>query len=322
MPWWSRAGLAVVVTLVAGCAGAREVPAPPPSEDTAAPVEQQATAPEVLTLPAGFQPEGIAISEGRFYVGSINTGAIYTGDLATGQGYVLVPGAEGRAAIGVAADGRNRILVAGGATGRAYVYDARTGLRLATYALTDNKTFINDVVVTESAAWLTDSVNPVLYRIGIAQGGSLPGPDGVQAVQLRGDLAYEGGINANGIEATPDGKTLVLVQSNTGRLFTVDTVTGNTRAIELGGERVPQGDGILLDGSTLYVVQNRENTIAVVKLSSDLRTGTVIRRLADPRFDVPTTIDQRGAFLYVVNGRFGVLARPGTAYSVVRVPKS
>jgi hypothetical protein len=84
---------------------------------------------------------------------------------------------------------------------------------------------------------------------------------------------------------------------------------------------VAQGDGILLDGSIFYVVQNRQNTIAVIRLSSDLRTGTVIRRITDPRFDVPTTLDQHSAFLYAVNARFGVTARPDTTYSVVRVPK-
>ena len=52
------------------------------------------------------------------------------------------------------------------------------------------------------------------------------------------------------------GKTLVFVQSNTGKLFTTGA-NGVARTIVLaGGESVPNGDGILLDGKTLYVVQN------------------------------------------------------------------
>ena len=47
-----------------------------------------------------------------FYVGSIPTGAVYRGDLRTGQGAPLVPGATGRAAIGVEHD-RGRLFVAG-----------------------------------------------------------------------------------------------------------------------------------------------------------------------------------------------------------------
>ena len=94
--------------------------------------------PEVIPLPDGFQPEGIAISGRTFYVGSIPTGAIYRGDLRSGRGSVLVRGGEGRAAIGVDIDRRRlfdhgRLFVAGGPTGKAFVYDARTGSGVATY---------------------------------------------------------------------------------------------------------------------------------------------------------------------------------------------
>ena len=37
--------------------------------------------PQVISLPNGFQPEGIATGNGTtFYVGSIPTGAVYRGD--------------------------------------------------------------------------------------------------------------------------------------------------------------------------------------------------------------------------------------------------
>ena len=58
--------------------------------------------PEVIRLPDGFQPEGIAIKGTTFYVGSIPTGAVYRGNLRTGRGAVLVRPREGRAAIGLA----------------------------------------------------------------------------------------------------------------------------------------------------------------------------------------------------------------------------
>ena len=59
----------------------------------AATAAAQATFPETLPLPNGFQPEGISIGNGTtFYVGSIPTGAVYRGDLRTGTGAVLVPG--------------------------------------------------------------------------------------------------------------------------------------------------------------------------------------------------------------------------------------
>jgi hypothetical protein len=48
---------------------------------------------------------------------------------------VLVAGQAGRSAIGIKVDRRNRLFVAGGATGQAFVYDARTGADLASYQL-------------------------------------------------------------------------------------------------------------------------------------------------------------------------------------------
>ena len=111
--------------------------------------------PETIPLPNGFQPEGIAIGGTTFYVGSIPTGAIYRGNLRTGKGAVLVPGEAGKAAIGLSLD-RGRLFVAGGSTGEGYVYDARTGRELARYVLTTGATFVNDVVVTRTAAWFTD----------------------------------------------------------------------------------------------------------------------------------------------------------------------
>ncbi|HEV2930972.1 MAG TPA: hypothetical protein VGW74_20005, partial [Propionibacteriaceae bacterium] len=85
-----------------------------------------ATFPDLIRLPDGWLPEGIAAGRGSsLYVGSIPTGAIWTADARTGEGEVLVEGREGRAAIGIKVDKRNRLFVAGGPTGKAFVYDGR-----------------------------------------------------------------------------------------------------------------------------------------------------------------------------------------------------
>ncbi len=276
--------------------------------------------PELISLPNGFQPEGIAIGRGTtFYVGSIPTGAVYRGDLRTGKGAVLVPGAEGRAAIGLAVDRRNRLFVAGGPTGKAFVYDAATGRQLALYQLASGAgaTFVNDVFVTRNGAWLTDSNRHVLYRIPIGSNGALG--SSAQTLPLTGDFQPAPGFNLNGIEATPDGKTLVVVQSATGKLFTVDPATGASEEIDLGGATVQNGDGLLLRGRTLSVVQNMLNRIAVVRLAADLSSGTVVRHLTDPDLDVPTTIDRLGNRLYAVNARFGTPPGPSTEYQVVQL---
>jgi sugar lactone lactonase YvrE len=278
----------------------------------------KAAFPETIALPNGWQPEGIAIGNGTtFYVGSIPTGAVYRGDLRTGQGATLVQGASGRAAVGVDYD-RGRIFVAGGNTGKGFVYNAATGalIRELQLASGGGATFVNDVVATKRAAWFTDSSRAVLYRVALS-GNGRPAAT-AQGVQLTGDFQLVPGFNLNGIDATPNGKTLVVVQSVNGKLFRV-TTTGVTAEIDLGGATVQNGDGILLLGRTLYVVRNSDNEIAVVALGKGLATGTVARTITDPDFDVPTTIDRLGNRLYAVNARFGTTPTPSTPYTVVQV---
>jgi hypothetical protein len=275
--------------------------------------------PEVIQLPRGFQPEGIEVGKGTtFYVGSVANGAIYRGNLRTGAGAILVPGESGKAATGIELDSRNRLWVAGAATGKAYVYNARTRALIRTFTFANADTFINDVVVTPTFAYFTDSRKAVLYKVPIGPGGVLGAP---QTLPVTGDFRLGDGFNLNGIDATPNGKTLVAVQSNTGKLFLIDPDTGVSREISLGGESVPNGDGILLTGKTLYVVQNQLNRVAVIVLTPSLASGRVVTRLSDADFAVPTTIDDHGRRLYAVNARFGI-PNPGTAeYQVVQLSK-
>jgi len=274
--------------------------------------------PETIPLPNGFQPEGIAVGKGdTFYVGSIPTGAVYAGSLRTGTGNVLVPGATGRAATGLEYD-FGRLWVSGAGTGKAFVYSARTGAFLTELQLAQSAgpTFINDVVVTWRAAYFTDSQRPVIYRVSKSWTGS---PGAVTAIPLTGDYQHVAGFNLNGIDATPSGRTLLAVQSATGKLFTIDPNTGATKLIDLAGATLPNGDGILLHGRTLYVVQNQLDKIAVVKLNHSLTRGVVTREITDDDFDVPTTIGKFGKWLYAVNARFGRASGPDATYQVVQV---
>jgi len=275
--------------------------------------------PQVIQLPRGLQPEGIEVGKGvTFYVGSVANGAIYRGSLRTGAGAVFVPGEAGKAATGIELDNRNRLWVAGAGTGKAYVYDARTAAALRTYSFASADTFINDVVVTRDAAIFTDSRRAVLYRVPIGSGGAL---GAFQSVPITGDFTLAAGFNLNGIDATPNGKTLIAVQSNTGKLFRIDPATGIARIVSLAGESVPNGDGILLTGKTLYVVQNQLNRVAVISLAADLASGRLVTRLADPDFAVPTTIDDHGRRLYAVNARFGTPSPSTAEYRVVQLAK-
>jgi sugar lactone lactonase YvrE len=285
--------------------------------------------PSIIELPNGFGPEGIAIRAGtpEFYVGSIPTGAVYKGDLRSGQGEVLVEGREGRAAIGLKVDRRQRLFVSGGPTGKAFVYDARDGDDLAEYTLAPaGSTFINDVVVTPRGAFFTDSRAAALSVLPLDEDGGLPGQDEVRSLPLTGDFQPAAGPNAfnlNGIASNLSGSRLLAVQTATGKLFLIDSRTGATNEIEVAGApSFPNGDGLLLRGRRLYVVQNQLNQVSVVQLSQDLdeAKGTLLRVLTDPALAVPTTIARSGSRYYVVNARFGTPVTPETEYDVVKLP--
>ncbi|GAB1690195.1 SMP-30/gluconolactonase/LRE family protein [Krasilnikovia sp. M28-CT-15] len=325
--------LAIVALAVAGVTAltppASAHPAPAPDRAAAlpavrpTPLEQPSgptfAGPAVLRLPDGFAPEGIAIGATAYaYFGSRVDGDIYRVNLRTGRGRTISQG-PGTGSLGMKLDARGRLFVAGGSGGDARVLDAATGRVLRSYRLQHVPAFINDVVLAGGSAWFTDSVNPVLFRLPLGAYGELP--TAATAVPLSGDIRWDpASFNANGITATPDGRGLIIVQSGTGLLFRVNH-DGVTRRIDLGGESVPNGDGMWLRGRTLYVVQNRLNRIAKIKLDRRATRGTVLSRTSDPRFDVPTTIAEFGDRFYLPNARFTTPQLPDTSYTAVAVPR-
>jgi sugar lactone lactonase YvrE len=280
-------------------------------------------------LPVDFAPEGIATGTGStFYAGSLTTGDIYRGDLRSGAGSVFIEAPPGRAAVGLKADKAHHLLfVAGGGTGAAYVYDTRSGDAVATYQFAPSgAALLNDVTVTREGAYFTDSFSPVLYKIPIAPDGTLGQGS---AIALSGPAAAIDPTtpNLNGIEATPNGSTLIVNHTALGQLFTVDPATGASEAVAVDGLIAGTLDGLLLDGRQLWVVENFANTLVRVTLSPDLSSGTITSVITSPLFRVPTTVAKHGNRLALVNGRFdlglpppfGPGAPPGTDFDVVRV---
>jgi hypothetical protein len=252
-----------------------------------------------IALPDEFRPEGIASGAGSsFYVGSIPQGAVFRGSYLTGEGAVVVPPHPGRNHTGLKVDRRfHRLFVAGGASKGIYVYDSRDGSDVASFPIADAG-FVNDVVLTRRAAFFTDSQVQRLYRVPIAKDGKL---GELELVPITGDFQYTPGFNANGIEALPGGHTLIVVQSNLGKLYAVDAATGVSREIALDVP-VTNGDGLLLRGRTLFVVQNRDNKVAVLKLCRG--HARLQGYLTSPDLDVPTTLAPFKRFVYAVNARF------------------
>ena len=276
---------------------------------SADPVAAEPDWPDVIQLGTGYRPEGIASAGGtRVYVGSIPTGAVSLVDVRTGEVDPLVPARPGgtRAAIGLE-ESAGLLFVAGGGTGNAFVYDADTGADVATIDLAPTTdTFINDVVVTHGAAWFTDSRSLTLSRVDVR---TLE----VTQLPLTG-LTLTAGNNLNGIEASPDGRTLYAIQTSTATLFAIDAATGVATAVTTG---LANGDGLLRVANTMYVVQNRLNQIAVVSL----KTGEIVDTISSPDFAVPTTVARIGDRLYLPNAKFGAQNPNDIPYEVVGVDR-
>jgi len=156
-----------------------------------------------------------------------------------------------------------------------------------------------------------------LYRVALGPGGAPTGD--VETIPLTGDWQQVAGFNANGIAATPDGQTLLVINSTTGILYAVDAATGEATAVDAGGALLTQGDGILLRGTTLWVVRNRSNEIVELQMAPDWQSATPVATITDPDFDVPTTVALQGSRLYAVNARFTTPPTPDTEYDVVLV---
>jgi hypothetical protein len=299
--------------------------------------QSQAVYPDLILLPAGFGPEGIAVGNGSaFYVGAglgsnpAVVGQILVGDLRTGAFSQLVA-STGRPALGLKFDSRSNLLfVAGGPSGTGRIYDAATGAEVAFYHFRPASpfpppppftTFINDVVVTRDAAYFTDSVVPVLYRVALGRRSDPAGH--FDEIPLPAAVFGAGaGSRANGIAADPSGKHLIIDHTSAGQLYRMDTATHSVVPIDLIGGDVGNADGLLLDGKTLYVVQNTNNRVAIVQLSPDFLSGAITRYITEPfasnpATKVPTTIAEFGDSLYAVTGGFA----PPAPDFVVRLRK-
>jgi outer membrane protein assembly factor BamB len=272
--------------------------------------------PARIDLPDGWQPEGITAGRGTTaYVGSLANGAIAKVDVRTGAvDPDFAPGATGRVSVGLDyQDGADRLWVAGGPTSQVRVYDASTGELLQTYAFTSG--FLNDVVVTKRAVYVTDSNIQQLIVIPLGNGTSVPAPSSAFTLPITGDFVYGGGFNANGI--VEFGGYLIVPNSSTGQLFAIDPSTGASAELLPAGS-VTAADGLELRGSNLYIIRNALGIVEVYGIrGSDLRH---LRTIQGVGTDVPTTGAIVAGRLWVVNARFLANPQPTDEYWITQLP--
>jgi Cu-Zn family superoxide dismutase len=284
-------------------------------------------------LPADVTyPEGIAYDAkaGAVYTGSAVTGNLVRLTLASKQVTPVAPAASLMATepfpalLGMKVDGAGRLWIAGGRTGQMVVADSKTGKVLKKFEVpTPGASLINDVVVVGSSAYFTDSFTPTLWRVTVK---------GDQIGDLEPWLQFTGspleytkpGANLNGIAATADGSHLIVVQMNKGLLFRIGIAEKRIAPIDIGGESVATGDGLVLDGRTLYVVRQGEQEIVTIELAHDLGKGRVLSRFKHPALAWPATAVKVGDQLLVVNTQFNkrTTKDPATPFAIVGIPVS
>ncbi len=285
-----------------------------------------AAAPDRYVLPGdNVFPEGIATTpDGRtFYVGSTTSGAVFRGDVASGEVEVFLPGgSDGRTDVRGLKVGSGKLYLAGGPTGRIYVYDIAGKRLLAQFATGLTPTFVNDVAIAPSGdAYFTDSNSPAIYRVAADVTG---GNAFERWLDLSGSpIQYGQGFNLNGIAASADGRYLVTVQSNTGKLFRIETGSKRVSEIDLGGATLMGGDGLLLNGQTLSVLRNSAELLVTLRLAPDFASAAVVATDTDPRFDFPTTLARAGDRFLIVNSQLDKRGRneaPTLPFVILSVP--
>ncbi len=289
---------------------------------SAVPASASTPSRDVIVLHGAKSAEGIAEGRGTtFYAGELMTGDIFKGDIRGGKAERFIDvstfDSNPRMAVGLKYDERTNLLfVAGGGTGKAFVYNAKTGKDAGAVDLAPG--FINDVTVTEAGAWFTNSKRSELYFVPVSRSGKLGKV--VTRTLNNPSLALSDPANQfglNGIASAKGGKVLIVAHTNNKAVYTVDPGSGDTAKIDTPA--LPYVDGILVKGRTLWAVQNQQNKIARIKLSGDLSSGELKEVITSKNFDVPTTVARFGGTLAAVNAKFNKMPPP-TRYEVVLVP--
>jgi len=272
-----------------------------------------------FTDSAQVYPESVTIDHatGEFYVGSVKEGTIYKGRIGQPGITVFSPaGADGRTMATGMSYANGRLVVVGRQTGQIFVYDTKSAKlvpKLANGLSGTSQTFLNDVTFAkDGSAYVTDSVNPVLYRVAPSSSG----------YELQEFLRYEGtpvkwvraegppGINVNGIVATPDGRHLIIAKRNENALYRVQLSSRQITPVTMPPGTIDTPDGLYIYGNTLYVAQNDPRAVAVLKLSPDYSSAQLQKNIFHPSFAFPTSVAHHNGKLLVVSAQFDTAGSP------------
>lgn len=297
--------------------------------DTAAVEEERAV--RTVQLPAALDyPEGIEIdSDGNIYISSAVDGTVMRISSEDGTGEVLSASNALLEAdfnvfprfLGAKLDDSNRLWIAGGRTGEVFVLNAASGQLIKRMSVNNEGSLLNDASITSDAVYITDTRQPILWRIAL-DGDEIGDPE--RWIDFTGSSLEhdQEGRNLNGIVADPSGQYLLGIQMDKGLLYRISVADKSVTPVDVGGETLANGDGLVLDEQTLYLVRQADTEIVTLDLAEDWTSAKVVSRFTHPALTWPATAALYGDELYVVDSQFNRRASndPVRPFSLVVIP--
>jgi sugar lactone lactonase YvrE len=248
----------------------------------------------------------------------VKNGTLFRGELGKRAMEVISPGgADGRDMATGVFFANGRLAVVGRQIGKMFIYDVTTGKLLASChnGLTGpENTFLNDVTFApDGSAYVTDSVNPVLYRMV---------PSGADTYRLEEYVHWDvqkvgwvrapgaAGINFNGVVVTPDGKYLILSKRNDSGLYRFEIATKEITKVQLPDGAVFTQDSLFIDERTVYAAQNTPKSVSILDFAPDYASAVKRSEIKNPNFRFPTSVAKIRDRLIVVSAQFDTKGNP------------
>ncbi len=279
-------------------------------------------------------PEGVAFDTRtrRFFATGLMGGQITQIDAATGEETVFFA-SEGEPVqfSGAKVDVVHRRLWVcasdiRGPSGGLHLFDVDSGALLRHFPLA-TRGICNDVALdSEGVAYVTDSFQPVIYRVDARDGSA------AEFVRDEQMAAPMGQFGLNGVAVTPDDRFVIGGFTSPSKLFIVSrTEPGPVREITLSGDPFSvQGDpnftgadGIVFIDDRLYVIHNG-GVQEVTFIASNYSAGRVKAVVApEPGLTTATVVDGE---LYVIKAEvlraMHMRQPPNLPFKIYRFPRS
>ncbi|MGY4168231.1 hypothetical protein [Bradyrhizobium sp. USDA 3458] len=254
-------------------------------------------------------PESVtSTSDGTLYVGSFNHGGVTK--ISGGKAEQLVkPGAaDSRSTLGVLADEKSGTLyvcsndisamgVAGPSdTKGAWLktFDLKSGAPKGSFALSDPKSFCNDIVVgADGTAYVSDSFAPFVYSL-------KPGSTALATFATDPQLApAKDGVGLDGIAIGADGN-LYVTTFIPAKLFKIEMMDGKAGAVtELKpSRRLDHADALRAHGGSFLLIEGNGKLDKVTVKGSEATIDTIKDGLAEP-----VSVTQVGDVGWVAEGK-------------------